>query len=125
MDSSDSLGTLSILDEHLLRLILNKTPPESLLFLASSSTPLFGQVLESGRAKKLTLDLGRVELDAKWGEWLQRASGLHLQLGGCSFATVEDAAETMALLLPAPTDSLPRPNRGISALTVHLDVSTA
>ena len=114
MASSDGLGALSILNEDLLRLILlDETLKDSLLCLASCNTQLLRQVLESGRAKKLTL---RLKLAAKWGEWLQQASGLHLQLNTGDISV--DEAASLALLLPEP-------NRGISGLTVDLDVSDA
>ena len=125
MASPDGLGSLTILNEDALRLILlDEALTDSLLFLASSSTQLLRHVLESGRAKKLTLYLRDMKLAAKWGEWLQQASGLHLHLDDDgSGDAVEDAAAIMALLLPAPTESQPSSNRGISALTVNLNVS--
>ena len=109
------MGSLSILNEDLLRLTLrDQTLKESLRGLASISTQLLRQVLRSGT--KLTLDLRDMKLAAKWGEWLQQASGLHLQLDAGKLDPVKDAAANLALLLP-------KPNRGISALTVDLDVS--
>lgn len=115
MASSVGLGSLSIFNEDLLRLILrDEALGKSLPYLASSSTQLLRQVLRTGTAgsgMKLTLGLGEVKLAAKWGEWLQQASGLHLQLDA---DTAEcEAAAILALLLP-------RPNRGISALTFNL-----
>ena len=113
MASSDGLGALSILNEDLLRLILlDETLKDSFHCLASCSKQLLRQMLESGRAKKLTL---RLKLAAKWGEWLQ-ANGLHLQLNTGDISV--DEAASLALLLPEP-------NRGISGLTVNLDVSDA
>ena len=134
MVSSDGLGALSILNDDSLRLILlDESLTDSLHCLASSSTQLLRRVLESRRPKKLTLDLGDIKLSAKWGEWLQQASGLHLQLdarrwtrvtggdfraGGVTGQRRAQASAILALLLPSP-------NAGISALTVHLDVSNA
>lgn len=119
MDSSAGLGSLSILNEDLLRLILrDEALSEGLHCLASSSTCLLRQVLISDRAKELMLDLRGVKLAAMWGKWLQHASGLHLHLRSGYFHTVEEAAAILALLLPGP-------NRGISALTVNLYVSDA
>ena len=120
MVSSDGLGSLSILNEDSLRLILrDETLKDSLDHIASSSTQLLRQVLRSGM--KLTLYLGDMKLAAKWGEWLQQASGLHLQLEAGYL--VRYAAANLTRLLPAPTESQPRPNLGISVLTVDLDVS--
>ena len=115
MSSTDGLGSLSILNEDLLRLTLrDQTLTESLPCLASISTQLLRQVLRSGM--KVTLDLRDMKLAATWGEWLQQASGLHLQLDAGKLDPVNDAAANLDLLLPMP-------NRGISALTVDLDVS--
>ena len=120
MASSDGLGSLSILNEDSLRLILrDETLKDSLDHIASSSTQLLRQVLRSGM--KLTLYLGDMKLAAKWGEWLQQASGLHLQLEAGYL--VRYAAANLTRLLPAPSESQPRPNLGISVLTVDLDVS--
>ena len=66
MASSDGLGSLSILNEDSLRLILrDETLKDSLDHIASSSTQLLRQVLRSGM--KLTLYLGDMKLAAKWG----------------------------------------------------------
>ena len=117
MDSSDGLGALSIFNEDLHRLILwDETLKDSLHGLASSSKQLLLQVLRSGM--KLKLGLRGVKLAATWGEWLQQASGLHLQLDDSDISTAKDTAVVLALLLPGP-------NPGISALTVDLEVSVA
>ena len=118
MESSEGLGSLSILSDDLLRLILlDASLKRTSRFIASSSTQLLRHLLQSG--VELMLDLGRLKLSAKWGEWLQQASGLHLRLNAADeVVTAEAAAVIMALLLPAP-------NLGISALTVDLDVSDA
>ena len=118
MDSSDGLGSLSILNEDSLRLILRdetlKGCPHG---LASISTHILRQVLRAGM--KLKLDLDGVKLAAKWGEWLQQASGLHLQLDAINdFKVATGTAAILALLLPEP-------NLGVSALTVNLNVSEA
>ena len=113
MAYSGGLGSLSILNEDLLRLILlDEALRGSLHQLACSSRQLLRQVLDSGRVKELTLR-GGVKLAAMWGEWLQQSSSLHLRL---DTAEGEDDAATLGLLLPGP-------NKGISALTVNLDVS--
>ena len=114
MASSDGLGSLSILNEDLLRLILrDETLKNSLHGLASISTQFLRQVLRSGVRLRLHLS-GMIHIH-KWIEWLPQASGLHLQLDDCG-GNLSDKAIILALLLP-------QPNLGISALTVNLNVS--
>ena len=90
MASSDGLGYLSILNDDLLRLILlDETLKGGLHCLASRSSQLLRHVLKSGVDLMLCLD--DVKLVAKWGEWLQQASGLHLRLDTAYDETAEDA----------------------------------
>ena len=118
MASSDGLGSLSILNEDSLRLILrDQTLKDNLHGLASSSKQLLRQVLRS--SMRLMLDLGGVRLAAKWGEWLRQASGLHLQLDAIN--DFDAAAEVSAILVLL----LSEPNPGVSALTANLNVSDA
>ncbi len=111
MASMEGLGTLSTLSAGSLRQVLDRgILAERLHCVASSSTHLLLQVL--GGVVKLSLDLRLVKLAVRWGEWLQHADDLQLELEhSWSPAEVVGAASLLALLLPGP-------NNGVSALVI-------
>ncbi len=102
----EDVRDLSHLPADSLRLVLlDRILAECLHCIASSSAYLLRELLGLG-AVKLMLDLHLVKLAAKWGEWLQHADGLQLELDHSGSPGVVDAASLLALLLPGSNNGI-------------------